>query len=321
MSGTPGKVVDIATLNAARIGNNFLTKKGLHANAESANLLSEYVQYVLSDENQRLPSYKVGLLMVAINQNYWPYAKQVIDGVKGLFLPGHTTEVMLWTDIPSFAEAKDVNFGATVFPTDSVEWPYPTLMRYHLFLAQEEYLKQFDYLFYLDLDMRVVGFVGDEILPKEGLMMAAHPMYWLQDNLVPPYEPDERSSAHIKMPGRVVSEGEKNKFQPLYAAGGFQGGKTGPFIDAMKAMRDGIDKDFDISYVARWNDESHWNKYLSEHPPEVVLDPSYVYPDSLIQEYYVPKVWGRDFNPRIITITKPFTVSKEGGEAAKKIML
>jgi len=84
-------------------------------------------------------------------------------------------------------------------------------------------------------------------------------------------------------------------------------------------MRDAIDKDMVTNYVARWNDESHWNKYLFDNPPSVVLDPSYVYPDSLIEGYY-KKIWGRDYTPRIITLTKPFTTSKEGGEAAAAML-
>ena len=34
-----------------------------------------------------------------------------------------------------------------IFPAESIEWPMPTLMRYHLFLQQEEYFKNFDYVF------------------------------------------------------------------------------------------------------------------------------------------------------------------------------
>jgi histo-blood group ABO system transferase len=106
----------------------------------------------------------------------------------------------------------------------------------------------------------------------------------------------------------------------MYWAGGFQGGKTKPWIKAMKAMRKLIDADLSKSYIPIWNDESAWNKYLSENPPSVMLNPSYVYPDSLIKEYYEPKVWGQSFLPKIITITKQFTTSKEGGEAVAKMI-
>jgi len=81
-------------------------------------------------------------------------------------------------------------------------------------------------------------------------------------------------------------------------------------------MKKNTDIDFSKNYIARWNDESHWNKYLHDYKkPEVVLDPSYIYPDSLIEEYYNP-IWPKDhgYTPKIMTITKPFTLSKEGGQ-------
>lgn len=322
---TQRREVDFSKLPFPRLAHNYLqeTVQGEYS-LDNLNLLNNYINYIF--EPKDLPKYKVGLMFVCINQPYWQYAEPVVQGVKNLFLPGHDTEIMMWSDIGNYLEQDGVkefkekldSYGLTTFPTDSVEWPYPTLMRYHLFLQQEEYLKKFDYLFYLDLDMRVVNIVGDEVLGN-GLTMAQHPMYATQQPLWHPYEPNEKSAAYIKQPGRVLEKDGKKMFEPLYAAGGFQGGKTDQFIEAMKAMKKSIDFDMDRSYIARWNDESHWNKYLFDNPPTVVLNPSYVYPDSMIDEYYV-KVWGRNYSPKIITLTKPFTTSAEGGQAAQEMM-
>lgn len=310
--------IDFSKLNAARIANNYFHKiRGGEATIDEANFLNQYITYILDPKSRDLPKYKVGVMLICINNPYWQYAYPVIEGLKQFFLPGHETEIMLWSDMPSYPEAKDVTYGAKIFPVESVTWPYPTLMRYHYFLKQEEYLRKFDYLFYIDLDMRIVGLVGDEIL-GESLTMAQHPMYALRDNLYAPYEPNSKSTAHIKMPGRVIEKDGKPFFQPLYAAGGFQGGKTKGFIKAMKSMKKGIDTDLDEGYVARWNDESHWNKYLFDHPPSTVLSPAYVYPDSMIESYYL-KVWGRNYVPKIITLTKPFSTSAEGGAAAAQM--
>lgn len=308
--------VDFSKLNLARLGHNYLqeTKAGEYT-VDQLNAMNGYVNYLFEARNQDLPRYKVGLMFVCINQPYWPYAEQVIDGVRNYFLPGHDTEIMMWNDMTQWPEAKDVSYGATIFPTESLNWPYPTLMRYHLFLQQEEYLKKFDYLFYLDLDMRVVNIVGDEILGN-GLTAAEHPMYSLKKELWAPYEPNPESASFIKRPGMLIDEGGRPRFKPLYYAGGFQGGKTKDFVKAMKGTMKLIDTDMANNYIAIWNDETYWNKYLSENPPSVVLNPSYVYPDSMINEYYRP-VWGRDYPPKIITLTKPFTTSQEGGAAAK----
>lgn len=208
--------------------------------------------------------------------------------------------------------------GVTISDTEPVAWPAPTLMRYHLFLNQEEKLKDYDYVFYMDADMRIVSKISDEII-GEGLTAAEHPMYSLRREYVPPYEPNSKSTAHIKRPGKVVDENGRPRFKPYYYAGGFQGGTTKSFIRAMKTMKGNIDKDFNNNYIAIWNDESHWNKYLSEHEPAIVLSPSYIYPDSLIKEYY-EKVWGTSYEPKIITLTKPFTLSSQGAADINKFL-
>lgn len=257
---------------------------------------------------------KIGILCICLNEPYWQYAQEMIEGLNRYFLKHHTirdkyeTEIMLWSDMP------ETSFAGKVFPTEPVEWPLPTLLRYNLFLQQEEELRKYDHLFYIDVDMRITDWIGEEIL-GDGLTAAEHPMYALRQNLCPPYEPNPDSTAYIKRPGKVIVDSTgKPRFKPEYYAGGFQGGKTEDFIKAMKVMRANIDKDFNNNYVAIWNDESHWNKFLSENPPVIVLNPSYIYPDSLVSEYYV-RVWGRNYSPKIMTLTKAFTISKEGGEA------
>lgn len=312
-------VVNLNTVNWVREAHNFLRARNSDYQVDQINFLNEYVNNVLDQAKAPpKPSFKVGFMFVCINQPYWQYMKPVFDGVRAYVLPGHEVEIMVWTDMQNYPEARDVNYGATVFKTESVQWPYPTLMRYHFFLQEEEYLKKFDYIFYLDLDMRVVGVVGDEILGA-GLTAAPHPMYALRQPLWYPYEADTGSAAYIRQPGRVEIEDGKKIFKPFYGAGGFQGGRTHLFLDAMKEMKGTIDQDLSHGYIARWNDESHWNAYLFKHQEEIpitYLDQSYVYPDSLIEEYY-KRIWGRDFTPRIITLTKPFSTSKQGGAEAR----
>jgi len=253
---------------------------------------------------------RIGLLCICLNPHYWEFAHEMLTGVRMFFLKDHQTDIFLWSDMP---EGTVKGEGITVFPTEPIEWPLPTLLRYNLFLQQEEKLQDYDYLFYIDVDMRIVDWIGDEIL-GEGLTAAQHPMYALRHNLYPPYEPNPASTAYIPLPGKATELADGKKlFQQYYYAGGFQGGRTKDFIEAMKVMRKRIETDFNKNYIARWNDESHWNRFLYENPPAVVLSPSYIYPDSLIAEYYV-KVWGRNYSPKIITITKKFSISKEAGK-------
>lgn len=251
--------------------------------------------------------YKVAVVCISLNENYWQYLSPMIESARKFLLKGHDVDFIAFTDMPV-----DTKIDAKIIPTESFQWPLPTLYRFHLFLRQEELLKEYDYVFYCDADMKFVSRVGDEILGD--LVAAEHPMYSIRQDYVPPYEPNEKSTSFIPRPGKVVEDNGKKRFKPFYFAGGFQGGRTDVIIKAMKVMRDMIDKDFTKNnYIPIWNDESVWNKYLFTHPPTVVLNPSYVYPDTLIKDYY-QKVWGRNYVPKLVTLTKKFSLSKEGGQ-------
>lgn len=249
--------------------------------------------------------YKVALISICLNEPYWPFLKNMIDSAKKFFLKGHQVDFITWSDMPG---ANDT--GANVIPTEPCEWPIPTLKRYHLFLKEEELLKQYDYVFYCDADMLFVSRVGNEIL-GDGLTVAQHPMYALRREYIPPYEPNSQSASYIPRPGRIVDKDGKKAFETLYFAGGFQGGRTDVFISAMKSMKKLVDDDFtQNNYIPIWNDETVWNKYLFDNPPSIVLSPSYIYPDSLIKTYY-HKVWGRSYVPKLVTLTKKFSTSKD----------
>lgn len=208
--------------------------------------------------------------------------------------------------------------GINIVETEAVDWPYPTLLRYNLFLQEEQKLKDYDYIFYCDVDMRFVSVVGDEILGP-GLTAAQHPMYALRKEYWPPYEPNDKSASYIKRPGKVVEFQGQIRFMPLYFAGGFQGGKADKFIEAMKETKKLIEADMGKNYIPIWNDETAWNKYLSENIPETILTPSYIYPDSLVKEYYEP-LWGCAYQPKLMTLTKWFSLSKEGASAVHKFI-
>ncbi len=225
--------------------------------------------------------------------------------------------------IVNLRSQKDIH----IIPTESTPFPYPTLLRYNLFLQEEEKLKEFDYIFFCDVDMKFVNVVGDEIL-GQGITAAVHPGYHIRKELHPPVETNPKSASYIHRSGKLINDplaktatGQLvgNRFAPLYYAGGFQGGKSDKFIEAMKDCKKIIETDLNQNYIPRWNDESAWNRYLFDNEPEIVLSPSYIYPDSLIKEYYEPVVWGCSYQPKLITITKWFSLSADGGEAVKNM--
>lgn len=330
-----------------RLANNFYTSIGAVSDLTRINMDANLVNYFLTHTQDVKQKTKVAFVWICLNPPYWQFAKNMIEGAKAYFLPGQEVDYFLWSDMPEtkdqiktrimdvakptldtlvgtpqydqgLQEVEQVTeavdsirslSNTTVFPLESVEWPFPTLMRYHTFLQQEEVLSKYDYIFYCDVDMAFVNVVGDEIL-GEGLTATMNPMYALDRTLYPPYEPNPASAAYISRPGQLITEAGNPmpRFMPQYYAGGFQGGKADQYLAAAKIIKENIDKDLANNYIAIWNEESHWNKYLYDHPENLkVLNQSYLYPDSLIEEYYKPR-WGRDYPPKLVTLTKKFSL-------------
>lgn len=341
-----------------RLANNFYISRGLWTDPARIQTDVDLVNYFNSHLPELEKKHRVAFVFICLNPLYWQYAPEMVDGAKRFFLPGHHTDFFFWTDIPEdgldiykamFASWQQVlaakgetqfnlvalqNYAEQVaalrkrpdvkiIPTTAVEWPLPTLLRYHLFLQEEQVLKDYDYIFYCDVDMRFVGIVGDEILGR-GITAAQHPMYALKKEYWTPYEPNPESASFIPRAGKVLDDPTstsqtKKRFMPLYYAGGFQGGTAASYINAMKETKNLIEYDRARAYVPIWNDETAWNKHLFESPPEIVLSPSYIYPDSLIKEIYEP-LWGCSYQPKLVTLTKWFSTSKEGGAAVQQML-
>lgn len=316
MSNATPETIALTGQEFGRIVNNYYTEKGIDAPLTRVQTDLDLFNYVLANMAGTKQKHRIALCFICVNEPYWRYIEPVFNGARGLFMPGHDTDLFIWSD--KAPDSPGNLFGATHYPVEPMEWPMGTLMRYALMLQAKAELEKYDYVFYCDIDMAFVNFVGDEIL-ADGITAAQHPMYALDRKFCPPYEPDPASQAYIPRPGVVVAdEGRhKQRFMPLYFAGGFQGGKTAAWLAAMEKMKAMIETDLGNGYVPIWNDESIWNRYLFDNPPAKVLTPSYIYPDSLIEEYYKP-IWGTNYPPRLVTLTKPFTVTSGAGEATAK---
>lgn len=275
--------------------------------------------------------FKIAVVLISLGEKYHIYVDPFIASARKHFLVNHDVDFILWTD--------DKNqHDALVVPTENLGYPHATLLRYHLFLQQEEKLKEYDYVFYSDVDMKFIGDVKDDILtdnegnPLSGILATEHPGYAFPKRPMPeiffmPFEPNAKSNAYFPIPR-------------YYFAGGFQGGKTEEYTKAMKWCRDSIDKDFEINYIARWHDESHWNKCLyTQFPPKKILGVEYCFPDGAYKLYKT--IWGQcgkyeeenglckncskredthTMKPKLMCITKPHTLSSEGGAALSKLM-
>lgn len=201
---------------------------------------------------------KICVLNIATN-GYEKYMPALYKGLKEKFLTNHEVSTLVFTDQDSLP------FGDRTVKIASEPWPFPTLHRYHYFHSEREYLSQFDYCFYFDVDMLVNRTITDEILGK-GLTACLHPVDTLE--LVHACDFDyERNSLSTAAVGY-----EEGKY---YYMGGFNGGTTSDFLEMCRVLHQRVDKDSENGIIAKWHDESHLNRYLIDNPPDVILGVPY----------------------------------------------
>jgi hypothetical protein len=220
---------------------------------------------------------KIGLLLIATGK-YDQFVGPFLESVDKYFFKDDHVNVYLFSD-----KSFKVNSGRlTVYrlPIEHKPFPYATLLRYRHFDQNKDFLKENDYLFYSDVDMRFVSEVGREILGD--LTVVQHPGFynggWGSNNV------DKKSLAFLPINKRTG-----------YYAGGFQGGKTKSYLDACNVLHARINDDLSRDIMAEWHDESHWNWYMKIEARNFrVLDPSYCYPES----------WSLPFEKKLLALDK-----------------
>jgi histo-blood group ABO system transferase len=219
---------------------------------------------------------RIGLCVIA-TANYRMYIRPLLRSVRRNFLPGYEVTVLLFTD-GAIAAEEDLR----VIPVEHSRWPGMAIRRYPLFREHAAVFERMDYLYYLDADMRVIDKVGPEILGD--LVATVHPGFHDKPREKFTYERRQESTACIEPDDGI-----------RYYCGAFQGGRTERYLEAVDMMAERIDKDTAKGITAVWHDESHWNRYLIEHPPTLELCPSYCwYPDGR----------SRDFEGKIAVVLK-----------------
>jgi len=201
---------------------------------------------------------KIGMCVMATGK-YSKYAENMIASARKHFCKRHNVTYFVFTDQP-IAKADDI----VCVHQPRLGWPHDTLMRFKVYLDHKELLDEMDFIFALDADMLFVNEVGSEILSK--LVATTHPGYV---GKIGTYETDSRSTAHVK----------KTKGK-TYFAGGFYGGSKNEFFKLIEESHHNICEDLKHDFIAVWHDESHLNRYFIDHPPTLVLSPSYCYPET-----------------------------------------
>lgn len=201
---------------------------------------------------------KVAILNVATGK-YINFVEQLHNDIREKFMINHDVSFFLFTD----NEDKEFPDDVSKYYVERKGFPGDTLYRYHYFLLAKEKLKEYDFLFYLDVDMKILKEIGEEVV---GDMVAClHPGFYKQNNGT--FERRNQSKAFL--PANVTYP---------YFCGGVQGGKPEHYLKACMQIKDAIDEDDKNQIMAIWHDESHWNAYLHINRPQLkALNPTYCY--------------------------------------------
>ena len=223
---------------------------------------------------------KICILTIATNK-YIQFVERLLDNIEENFLNGHEIQCLLFTD-----HEVETSDNVRVCQIDHEPWPMPTLKRYNYFIKENEFISQFDYCFYFDVDMGLVDKVGDEVLSD--LVATMHPYQSFYPKEERSYDRNEKSLAYVP----VGEEGE------LYYAGGFNGGSTKRFLEMAEVLSDRVTKDLENGVIALWHDESQMNRYLIDNPPTLSLTPSYCFAEEHMGNSSYP------YEPKIIALKK-----------------
>lgn len=231
---------------------------------------------------QKIVKMTIGLLLLSTCQ-YKKFVQPLLNDVKKHFLSDHKIEVHLFTDDIHLSTEGDERVAISKYLIVSWRFPEITLYRYKIFTSKE--YPNCDYLFYMDVDMRILDTIGDEVLGN--IVATLHPGFYNGGGAWG----DNKESLSYTFPENRIK----------YYAGGFSCGERDRYWAMMKQLSLAIEDDEKRNVLAEWHDETHFNKYLSELRSFKVLDPSYCMPEPEI----LREEWGlKQFPPRIIALDK-----------------
>ena len=151
-------------------------------------------------------------------------------------------------------------------------WPGNTLYRFRMFTSLYDVLPTYDYAYFFNANAFFVKPLSDEIVPRDGARIIAAQHFKMEglDPILYSYDRNPRSTACVKW-------GEEGKD---YVQACFIGATGEEMAKMSKILSDNIATDESNHVVAKWHDESHFNRYIIEKE-YTLLPVSYVYPEVL----------------------------------------
>src|SRR3972149_123473 len=116
---------------------------------------------------------RVGLLLISTGR-YDIFLKPLIDSVDMFFFKNEPIDIYIFSDKP-YKDEYSKRINIQVIQIKHYPFPYATLYRYKHF-DRFNHILDSDYLFYLDVDMKFMAPVGEEILGD--IVCVQHPGFY-----------------------------------------------------------------------------------------------------------------------------------------------
>jgi hypothetical protein len=216
----------------------------------------------------------VAIVFIGTNR-YLDFLPSYYEQCDELLMPDCKKQYFVFTDGDLEGTPDDIS----VYNIEHKPWPSITLERFHTILEAEEELKSYDWLLFLDADMRVNKKIfSNEILdPEKDFVAVHHPCHY-----------NDYSGTFETNPASTACVPDKEK---AYYQGCLWGGKVSAVIPMMKELKKRVDTDYSNDIIALWHDESHLNKFFSENKDRVNdLSPDYAFPECFPQYPYDRKI-------------------------------
>ncbi|MDD2871903.1 MAG: glycosyl transferase [Candidatus Gracilibacteria bacterium] len=218
---------------------------------------------------------KVGILYICTGE-YWKFWENFYKTCEEKFLIEEEKHYFVFTDNEVLLNIK--NEKTHPIFQEKMQWPYPTLYRYKIFIKNKNYFKNMDYLIFCNANLLFSEKISkDDLFNYKELFVTLHPGFFNKKPEKFTYETNIKSLAYT----------EKKK-DSIYVCGGFNGGSKDEFLNMSNILNDNIDKDLLNDIIAIWHDESHINNYVQINRENFnVISPSFCYPQNL--EINIPK--------------------------------
>ena len=230
---------------------------------------------------------KVAVVFIGTDK-YLKFLPTWYESCEELLIPGIDKQYFIFTD----GELEGTPDNMSVYPQEHLPWPYITLFRFGTILKAKEELENYDWVLFLDADMRVVNVVTeDDLFTSKPYIGVHHPCHYMQ---MPPhnefpgaFETEQQSTAGIEATDDIS----------VYFQGCLWGGSVPEVLGMMTELQLRTQKDLEDGIIAKWHDESQMNKFFSERRSDVnVLHPAYAFPEDFT-DYC-------KFEPKIVHVSK-----------------